>query len=278
MNFMLLGGRHNKVLATDQTGRAVLYDPDRHAVHTLRAFTEPKQMPVSFTIGGDHLYVLDVSPAPGCNDTCFECLEYYPHGGDEDWYLYVLPPPPPLETDESDDLESSPCVDSCAVSGDGSRIWITDQHLGTYSFDTTVEVWSKVGNWALPFDGVTEYVPELGLWFGLKNEDRCVLCAVDLMTTSVPAVRSFWVDLTPPAEWPGPDPTSRLVHLGAARFCIARFFTDDSFAASCHFPVTHAVFTAVEVEHCADAEGGLRMVKHRSKLFTLLHNMSYWVL
>jgi hypothetical protein len=38
------------------------------------------------------------------------------------------------------------------------------------------------------------------------------------------------------------------------------------------------VLTAVEVERCGAADGGLRMVKHGSKLYTLLHDMIPWVL
>ncbi|XP_062203202.1 uncharacterized protein LOC133905443 [Phragmites australis] len=280
MTFMLLGGKHNKVVATDQTGRAVLHDPDQHAVHTLRNFTRPKSTPVSLTVGGDHLYVLDTLPEPGNEDQCFECLEYNRDGdGDEDWYPRVLPPPRPYKYEPDPAMgDSTPGVDSYAMSGDGSHILISEEGVGTYSFDTAAAAWSKAGDWTLPFSGLAEYVPEHGFWFGLKY-DRCVFCAVDLASASArrpPAVRNLWKDLTPPAEWTVPL-TSHLVHLGSARFCIARFFTTDPFTSS-SYPVTHAVFTAVEVERCADADGGLRMVKHGSKLYTLLDDMVYWVL
>ncbi|TVU49316.1 hypothetical protein EJB05_00624, partial [Eragrostis curvula] len=275
MEFMLLGGKHNKVVATDQTGRAVLYDPDRHAVHTLRSFAKPKKAAVALTAGGgDDLYVLSAFPPPGDEDACFECLE---HGGvwdDEDWYPRVLPPPPPFRCDDNDEEEpddpwsTGPRVVSYAISGDGARIWVTHRGSGTYAFDTAAERWSKAGDWALPFAGAAAFAPEHGLWFGLRD-DRCVLCAVDLAPRrqAPPAVRHVWEDLAPPAEWPAPL-ASRLVHLGAAKFCVARFFPDDP--STCrHYPVTRAVFTGVEVERCADADGGgLRMVKHRSKLYT----------
>uniref|UniRef100_A0A0A8XP08 DUF1618 domain-containing protein n=1 Tax=Arundo donax TaxID=35708 RepID=A0A0A8XP08_ARUDO len=283
MEFMLLGGRHNKVVATDQTGRAVLYDPDQYAVQTLRGFAVPKSTPISFTIGGDHLYVLDVRPWPGREEQCFECLDYQ-RDGDEDWYPRVLPPPPTYRYKHDPEVEDfAPSIDSYTVCGDGSRIWISEERDGTYSFDIAAAAWSKVGDWALPFSGAAEYVPEHGAWFGLRDDDRCcVFCAVDLAAATArrpPAVRNLWKDLAPPAEWTVPL-TSHLVHLGSARFCIARFFTTNPFGpdADAVYPVTHAVFTAVEVERCADADGGLRMVKHGSKLYTLLYGMPYWVL
>ncbi|PVH63169.1 hypothetical protein PAHAL_3G485400 [Panicum hallii] len=85
MAFMLLGGRHNKVVAADQTGRAVLYNPDQHAVRTLRAFAALKSMPASLTVDEDHL--------PCGDGRYFECHEF-DHDGDEDWHPRVLPPPP----------------------------------------------------------------------------------------------------------------------------------------------------------------------------------------
>ncbi|GJN35371.1 hypothetical protein PR202_gb24140 [Eleusine coracana subsp. coracana] len=246
MEFMFLGGKHNKVVATDQTGRALLYDPDQHAVNTLHGFVKPKDKPVALTVDEDHLYVLDTRPAPGHKDTCFECLEFDDHYGmDEDWYPRVLPPPPPHNCNgpadpKMEEEQYYPVVDSCAVSGDGSHISITNQRSRTYAFDTATEAWSKVGDWALPFSGVAEHVPELGLWFGLsRDEDRCELCVVDLHAPPAAAsVRGLWM------------------------------------------AVTRVVFTAVEVERCNDdgVDGGLRMVKHGSKLFTLLQDMAHWVL
>ncbi|CAN6338814.1 unnamed protein product [Urochloa humidicola] len=278
MEFMLLGGRHNKVVATDQTGRAILYDPDQHSVRTLCSLAAHKSTPASLTIGEDHLYVLGT--VPGGDDRCFECLEF-DRDGDEDWHRRVLPPPPYKHNSEMQ--ESTPGVDSYAAVGGGSdstRILVSKARLGTYSFDTAVAAWSKAGDWTLPFSGRAEYVPELGLWFGLRDDGPCAFCAMDLAAATArkpPAVLNLWKDFAAPAEWAVFPPVSHLVHLGSARFCIARFFTTDAFASST-YPVTHAVLTAVEVERCAAASGGLRMVKHGSMLYTLLHEMIPWVL
>jgi hypothetical protein len=68
--------------------------------------------------------------------------------------------------------------------------------------------------------------------------------------------------------------TSRLVHLGDARFCVARFFNCE---ASAH---RYALFAGVEVErYGGDGDaGGLRMVMHRSEVYVLPRELMYWVL
>ncbi|OEL34719.1 hypothetical protein BAE44_0004267 [Dichanthelium oligosanthes] len=158
MEFMLLGGRHNKVVATDQTSRAILYDPDQHSVRTLRSLAAHKSTTASLTVGEDHLYVLGRVPGDDdYEDRCFECLEF-DRDGDEDWHPRVLPPPPPYEY-ETD----TPGVNSYAAVGVGGaspRILISRARLGTYSFDTAAAAWSKAGDWMLPFRGRAEYVPE----------------------------------------------------------------------------------------------------------------------
>ncbi|XP_039802716.1 uncharacterized protein LOC120666820 isoform X2 [Panicum virgatum] len=169
MEFMLLGGRHNKVVAADQTGRAVLYDPDQHAVRTLSGFGAFKSMPASLTVGEDHLYVLGTVP---CEDgRYFECLEL-DSDGDEDWHPRVLPPPPYIYNEHR---RGGPPPDSyAAVEGGGpTHILVSKASIGTYSFDTAAEAWSKAGDWTLPFSGRAEYVPEHGLWFGLRNNMCC---------------------------------------------------------------------------------------------------------
>lgn len=150
MEFMLLGGKHNKIVATNHTGRAALYNPDQHAVLTLRSLATPKSLPISLTIDEDHLYILDTIPREGSEDQCFECLEY-DRDGDGDWHPRVLPPPPYKY--EPYMWETTPSVDSYTAISGGSCILISKAHFGTYSFDTATEVWSKAGEWTLPFSG-----------------------------------------------------------------------------------------------------------------------------
>jgi hypothetical protein len=42
-------------------------------------------------------------------------------------------------------------------------------------------MWTHVGEWALPFHGKVEYVPELKLWFGMSAKDG-QLAVADLST------------------------------------------------------------------------------------------------
>ncbi|KAE8773748.1 hypothetical protein D1007_53988 [Hordeum vulgare] len=43
---------------------------------------------------------------------------------------------------------------------------------GTYCFHTATHEWSKAGDWVMPFIGKADYVPELGLWFGISTYTR----------------------------------------------------------------------------------------------------------
>jgi hypothetical protein len=133
---------------------------------------------------------------------------------------------------------------------------VSKARIGTYSFDTAAEAWSKAGDWMLPFSGRAEYVPEQA---STASGSASETTAPARSAPWPPAVRNLWKDFAPPAEWTVFPPVSCLVHLGSARF-----FTTDLLGP---YPVGHAVFTAVEVEH-----GGLRMVKHGS-LYMLLHEM-----
>uniref|UniRef100_A0A0D9UY32 Uncharacterized protein n=1 Tax=Leersia perrieri TaxID=77586 RepID=A0A0D9UY32_9ORYZ len=277
MEFMLLGGNHNKVVAADQTGRTVLYDPDQHAIRTMRSLNEPKTTrPVSVTIGDD-LYVLEtILPEPPDQDGCFECFEWDTAvGSDRDWHPRVLPTPPYEHEPEADDVKYPVLGIKSYTVVDGTKIWISKADTGTYAYDTAAGAWSKAGEWTLPFTGHAHYVPEHGLWFGLSGTRAhgCVLRAADLAAASPrrpPATRNLWRDLVPPAEW-RVALVPHLVHLGAGKFCIARFFDTDPFYGQ----YTYAVFTGVEVVRCADADGGLRMVKYGSKLYMLLSSMGY---
>ncbi|RLN28773.1 hypothetical protein C2845_PM05G02760 [Panicum miliaceum] len=84
-----------------------------------------------------------------------------------------------------------------AVDGGGgpTRILVSKERIGTYSFDTAAEAWSKAGDWTLPFSGRAEYVPEHGLWFGLGDDGPFAFCAVDLAAATArrpPPVRKLW--------------------------------------------------------------------------------------
>jgi hypothetical protein len=93
--------------------------------------------------------------------------------------------------------------------------------IGAYSFDTRTHLWSKAGDWLLPFYGCAEYVPEYNLWFGLSY-DADMLCALDLSAPSVlkpPRLRNH---CPPHKDWV--KGVSKVVHLGSGKFCVARHF------------------------------------------------------
>ncbi|KAF0906271.1 hypothetical protein E2562_009648 [Oryza meyeriana var. granulata] len=99
MHFMLLG--RDKVLATDQTGHAAMYDASAHAMCTTPMLTKPKNDPVFVAVGDDNLYVLDTSTR--CSEEHrFEALVYERCIDPDNWYdnCYndwrrhpLLPPP-----------------------------------------------------------------------------------------------------------------------------------------------------------------------------------------
>ncbi|KAK8445382.1 hypothetical protein SEVIR_9G316801v4 [Setaria viridis] len=186
-------------------------------------------------------------------------LSYVCEHGGVGWHCRSLPTPPYHPAH----------IQAYTVVG-GSELWVsTEEDEGTYSFDTGRGAWAKQGDWTLPFCGLAEYVPELKLWFGLSSKKGSYLfCAFDLAAAvrrqSAPTPRNVWEDLRPPKEWL--QVGSYLVHLGSARFCIARLFCDTTGKPGDmdDFPPWKmlAVFTAVEVVPYGNK--GLRMIEHKS--------------
>jgi hypothetical protein len=95
-----------------------------------RAMPAPKPSPISIPVGGS-LYLLNRNPGPQ--------EEYHP--------LEALVP---------------------RAGVDDEQIWVSTMSGGTYSLDTESGVWSKAGDWALPFCGRVQYAPELGIWLGFS--------------------------------------------------------------------------------------------------------------
>ncbi|XP_044416331.1 uncharacterized protein [Triticum aestivum] len=234
MDFFLLKTNHrheaeegeldlNMVVATDHTGRALIYDPDSLAVRALPRLPERKYIPVSLTAGGA-LYVFDRIPQLH-KKRCCEALTFRrPRGEHEDWSWRALPPPPFVHEPSSHGAPGQ--IDSYAVAGDGESLCISTRRMGTYSYDIKKRGWTKLGSWALPFSGLAEHVREHGLWFGICSSDdgENTFGAADLRAASgltPPPLHGSWEDITPPME--GHALGTHVVHLGSSKFCIARF-------------------------------------------------------
>ncbi|EMS51476.1 hypothetical protein TRIUR3_09358 [Triticum urartu] len=182
MDFMAL---NNDIVAVDHTGHTLIYDGASRAVRGMNQMIDPRRTSMSVTVR-DALYVMDLRsevhyfkvfsygrPPPG-------------HRREEDWYWSRLGPPP-LDPDDLPVRHRHPyAVSAYTVVGD-SQIWMSIMGAGTYSFDVKNGVWSKAGEWALPFKDRAVYAPEHSLWFGFSASDG-KLCAADMtQATAAPA-------------------------------------------------------------------------------------------
>ncbi|KAF7065320.1 hypothetical protein CFC21_071437 [Triticum aestivum] len=186
------------------------------------------------------------------------------------WYWSPLPSPP---------SRTSPLVAAAVI--DNSTICASSKN-GTYTFDISREVWSHTGSWVLPFHRAAEYVPELGLWFGLQApgtwQNR--LCAFDLsssaMAESAPSPLHDWeyLDLLPDELLPV---GRALVNLGSGKFCIATHCRKDRSALQEEDELENirslggnggvqTLLTGVEVVRCAD---GLQLIHHKSQRYNI---------
>ncbi|RCV09687.1 hypothetical protein SETIT_2G049300v2 [Setaria italica] len=323
------GGEPGRILHANGDGHVTLYDADSHSVISVPDLTEPKgDTPIPFAIAGaageeESLYVMRSVPKEPAynNNKCslnFEVLDFG-GGGDSSRRSYCLghrsnlqwqPLPPPPMVDGRFAISTvldggrvicvsvrSPCLSSVR---DGD---------GTFCFDTARRKWWRSGDWRLPFEGMCEYVPELGTWLGFSPVHPHHLCAADLSGVAMagcraeePALQHVWEDFNPPPveetslvlnkRFPGIVHTTRvhweacqlhLANLGSGRFCIAKVFrAEETISLSCsfdEFPTTKDILTVlIGVEVVRGGEGGLRMVKHKSKRFKFPGNRIKWVL
>ena len=173
----------------------------------------------------------------------FETLRLDPGGGGG---CHAAPlPNPPVGRLAEDEI-----VFMTAYLALGTRVWISlnrkgafsfdaergtwqREGAGTFSFDTERGTWQREGAWLLPFEGRALYVPELDSVIGLTAGTR-LLCACDVKSGGTPpVVRYVWRE-TFPLPWEecisdgGDRPPSRprdmpsLAYLGKGRICICR--------------------------------------------------------
>ncbi|CAL5005194.1 unnamed protein product [Urochloa decumbens] len=229
----------------------------------------------------DTVYVLDTSGGEFRNASCFEELAY--GGPREGWRWRPLPPPPFLQQDTYYGVARAAtpayAVIPATADGGGARVYVSTATAATYAFDTAAREWSKAGDWALPFAGRAEHVPELGVCVGLSSDidNPYGIWTVDLAGAvaaagdgAPPAARHVGLDLDPPPPEPVPgegDPEwlledQALVSLGSGRLCVARFFNHyyDRYTPAL------AVFTGVEVVPSGGgSDGGFSLIRHKSQ-------------
>uniref|UniRef100_M8C0C5 Uncharacterized protein n=1 Tax=Aegilops tauschii TaxID=37682 RepID=M8C0C5_AEGTA len=165
---------------------------------------------------------------------------------------------------------------------------------GTYCFHMATREWSKAGDWLMPFHGKADYVPELGLWFGVADD---LPCAADLSGVvegeePPPKKMRIWVHDDLPEEWqPSQLFKPRVISLGSGKFMVVDFLDDMQFdkeSNEMYVDKQFALFTGMEVAYSngngkgknsrngaiknndhSSGKGkglirGLRMIKHKS--------------
>uniref|UniRef100_A0ACD5YK16 Uncharacterized protein n=1 Tax=Avena sativa TaxID=4498 RepID=A0ACD5YK16_AVESA len=300
--FSLLRGQGDGcVLFTAPFGLTTVYDVAMQSVITMPQadFSKPSDsIALSMTTPRDHItpgvrfhehYQLYVM-GRGEGSASFEVFNYgragFPTVGGERWWSWNRLPPPPWADDP--DLHDSRRCPSAAAVLDETTICMSCADGGAYTFDTAKCEWSRAGSWVLPIHGAAEYVPELGLWFGLEATERGNhhhhrrLCAFDLSSSSwPPVVLHAWDylddDLPLPDDWL-PEKW-HLVNLGSGRFCIATSFrahvtesivvygfsSDEEQVENEYSEAT--LLTGVDVVRCGS--GALQMIKHKSLLYDI---------
>ncbi|CAM0946971.1 unnamed protein product [Alopecurus aequalis] len=266
-HFALLGRNKNKILVVDQNetvGRALLYtDASRScSIQLLRSVRGLKKEPFSVALG-DSLYLMEGKPQGDQKKkskyaATVEAL--HPGGEDSCWWTNDPPPPPPYAARKGG---MSGEVTAYAAVGESS-IWVSTGSHGTLALDWAWRRWSMVGDWALPFEGRAEHVPEHGgIWFGFSASG--LLHAWDLRADGGPAARRTCGHVADMAE--GVVVGSEVAHLGDGRLCVARLFEVKQEGSSEEASRVFAMFTGVEVEDAGD--GVLHLVGHKSYRYSL---------
>ncbi|KAM0921815.1 hypothetical protein ACQ4PT_006725 [Festuca glaucescens] len=157
MDFMAFGRNRDKIVGLDSAGRTFLYDlASRCLTPYMPSMPHSVAKPMSVAVGDNGLFVMsDIDPR-------FVALmdDRNPNGtylSKPNWYWQSLPQPP-FAGRSSDGKK----ISAYTVVGD-SQIWVSYSGASTYSFDPESGAWSKAGDWALPFRGRAEYVPEHNL-------------------------------------------------------------------------------------------------------------------
>ncbi|CAL5091200.1 unnamed protein product [Urochloa decumbens] len=284
-----------------EDGWAVLYDADSGSATTMPDIEGP--------LGSEPTFI-SVAGAGKEEGSLYVMTNHYWQHGFQFQVLHFgqcplkwepLPLPPFASSSSSSTVRSYTVVDG------GRTICASIESKGTYCFDTRSHQWHKAGDWVLPFQGRAEYVSELDTWFGIQPYNDHLCASSDLATAMAdhrePTLQHVWKYLDLPNEleyivlkgrlrgiclrrsrnWS--LDTVDLLNLGGGRFCIATVIQDQrtvsfGYESDTETEAEFVVLSGLEVVRDAGnrEEGGLRMVKHKSKRYMFGSNKIQWVL
>ncbi|XP_048537308.1 uncharacterized protein LOC125515853 [Triticum urartu] len=312
----------SKVVLVDRGNRMLRFDvvDGTRCIDTLPWLHGPKVMPMSISVpptdvhlyDGEHtgdLYIIDglLYPHMAEERPQFEALVWRGIRPTHHsfWHCDILPLPPWITHHKRAFVHGHALVgDTICFSISGTEDASTSnsagiEGAGTYCFHIATREWSKAGDWLMPFHGKADYVPELGLWFGISSQGN-LPCAADLSGVVTgeepsPDKMRIWARDDLPEEWQ-PDILfrSKVASLGSGRFILMDMLDTIAPASGKEF----TLFTGMELafsngskgnesghhnsrgnessssgdENGAKGKGtmcGLRMIKHKSGRYML---------
>jgi len=143
----------------------------------------------------------------------------------ERWSVESVPAPMPLGYRD--------VVRAYAVHPDGRTIFVSAKELWsregegdtTHSFDTRSSVWTRHGEWQLPFHGQGYYVDEVDAWVGLRRDGFLCSCAIPSRRRTAERPPDSKLGRKTlfrenPKRHVGQPTGATLTYMGDARFCL----------------------------------------------------------
>ncbi|CAM0880533.1 unnamed protein product [Alopecurus aequalis] len=264
MDFSAFSRNRDKIICMDSLGRAVLYDFASSCISSTILPNMPQKVrqPMSVAVGDNCLFFMsDEDPHFMALMDGRDPNSNYISKPNWCWASFQRPPFASRSCDKNK-------ISAYTVVGK-SQIWVSTVGAGTFTFDPESGAWNKAGDWALPFRGRVEYVPEHNLWFGFSHKDKH-LCASDLTAVSTvrpPVPQKRWKDLVWPEDWK--LVSTQLLPLGSGKLCIVRFFRISEEAEDFFEPDKINNFVVLAGVEAVYREGGLCFIKHKSERYSL---------
>lgn len=278
--FALVSPRRSesRVLCSNKEGHAVIYDAVANSIEPVpNVIGHMGFRPITVSIARagaieEDLYVMSSIPDMGPNSCCFDVLRCATLNNDDreslgsesryKWQWPPLPGPP-----------FSSLIVSHAVLDGGRTLCVSAiRDKDSYCFDTVERKWRVAYNWALPFEGGAEYIPDLKLWLGF-SPGSYLPCVSDLSSMDQqPTLKDTWIDLIIPENWE--TMAFNLINLGQHRFCIAKVFQIGQIPDK--MVVRFAVLAGAEMVN--DPKDGVLMVKHKAIRYMFVKDRIEWFL